>query len=102
MSSLHKDELGLITESLAKADYPEDVVRRALYWMSDLADWELSDQDDAWEIQLRPTVDHPVDLKARFHRHLNDFLLRYQLDEKTDHLRERIVVQALKRLADAD
>ena len=75
--------------------YPESVVRKALYWCSTDGNWTLKEDEKNWFIACEDEHD---EFESTLHRHLNDFLLRYELDQKTGHLRHAIVESALKGL----
>ena len=79
---------------LPKADYSETVVRKTLYWMSEVCHWQLDSVDEDWVVYL----DAGNDGLGEFHRILNDFILREKLDVETKNLRMEIINAALTRL----
>ena len=85
------------TIKLKKAGYSEAVVRKALYWLSEVSDWQLQEDELYWLIDISETPNQ-ADVKSELNRLLNDFLLREKLDNKTGNLRDRIVTSALEGL----
>lgn len=79
------------TIEFQKSKYPEIVVRKALYWLSEYASWKLDESNESWMVTL-PEND---DTEFHFHRLLNDFLLRDKIDVNTKRLRQTIIEQAL-------
>ena len=64
---------------LPKHDYSESVVRKALYWASEIGEWQMERDGNDWVITLDSDSQGVTDL----HRILNDFILREKLDAKT-------------------
>ena len=80
--------------TLLKARYPESVVRKTLYWLSERCDAIIEEDEEFWIIMLEKDDD-----VFELHRLLNDFLLREKHDVATKDMRLAIVSAALKRLA---
>lgn len=80
---------------LPRTQYSETVVRKSLYWLSEVCDWQLDVDEDAWLVSI---PEDNVDI-SQLHRLLNDFTLREKLDQKTGALRNRVIDAALTRLA---
>ena len=80
---------------LPKHDYSESVVRKALYWASEIGEWQLEHDGNDWIITLDSDSEGVTDL----HRILNDFILREKLDAKTADLRDDVIRAAMTRLA---
>lgn len=81
--------------NLPKSLYSEQVVRKSLYWVSEVTRWELSDDDASWIVTLH---DASPEATASLYRLLNDFRLREDLDRATKGLRARVIAAALTRL----
>lgn len=81
---------------LLKSQVPETVLRKTLYWVSESCGWTLEEESEHWAVDL--STEDPADVE-QFHRVLNDFVLRAELDDRTRNLRVRIVSSALSRLA---
>jgi len=81
------------TEKLKKSEYSEMVVRKALYWMSDIAEWTLNSDDNYWLIDFNTA--NLSATKAKFSRLLNDQILREKMDLETDHVRRAIISKVL-------
>jgi His-Xaa-Ser system protein HxsD len=75
--------------------YSEQVVRKSLYWLSELSGWELSDDAASWIVNLHSDS---AEATTTLHRLLNDFLLRESIDRTTKGLRARVISAALKKL----
>jgi len=84
---------------LKKETHSEKVVRKCLYWCSEFCKWELQSTDTYWVIRIDDSDDAAV---AQFHRILNDFLLREELDHSTKNLRIDVITAALRRLSSDD
>lgn len=80
----------------SKKGYSEQVIRKSLYWLSEHAEWGLSECDENWEISILKGDDAAV---AALNRLLNDFLLREKIDNETLGMRKEIVKGALVGLA---
>lgn len=76
-----------------KRSYSENVVRQALYWMSHISSWQLTDNDAEWIIEFNK---NSTDVVHEFNRLLNDYLLREKLDKKTRIIRETITLAVLE------
>ncbi|WP_311946892.1 His-Xaa-Ser system protein HxsD [Halomonas piscis] len=74
-------------------EYPEWVVRNSLYWMSELSAWELESSERGYQIRLKNSSEECI---CKLHRLLNDFKLRSKLMDKTQSIREKIIMQALQ------
>jgi His-Xaa-Ser system protein HxsD len=83
---------------LPKAKYSEKVVRKTLYWCSEFCQWELQETNDDWVIQIEGAG--PENHATKFHRILNDFILREELDRSTKNLRIQIVTAAMEGIRD--
>lgn len=81
-----------------KSEYTEAVVRKSLYWASEICDWELRSEKEDWVLILHTDSGG----LSNFHRILNDFILREKLDAQTKNLRIDIINAALKRLASGE
>ena len=81
--------------NLLKARYSENVVRKALYWISEQCGATIKETDEFWLIALDAD-----DCAFELQRLLNDFLLREKHDVVTKNMRLAIVSAALKRLAE--
>ena len=81
--------------TLSKSDFSESVIRKALYWATEIGDWELDSGGDDWEV----TINADGKGVTKFHRILNDFILRERLDAQTKSLRTDVIKAALTRLA---
>lgn len=87
----------MTTARFPKASISEQVLRKALYWLSESGGWELSEDFDQFEVIL---VNES--LKRELHRLVNDFRLREELDTRTSSARENVVMAALNRLSRTD
>lgn len=87
---------------LLKSTYSEDVIRKSLYWLSEHCQWELNEKDNSWEVCFRGKEDNIVSAKTTFHRILNDFKLREQLDAVTGNLRKKIITNTLIKLSQSE
>lgn len=77
---------------LSKNIYSQSVMRNALYWCSPEGNWLLQENDRDWIVQLH---DHSSLFETTLHRHLNDFILREKLEDKTRIKKEKIILAAL-------
>lgn len=77
---------------LSKMLYSQMVVRNSLYWCSPEGEWLLQETDENWIVQLNG---HSALFETTLHRHLNDFVLRETLEEKTRVKKEKIILAAL-------
>lgn len=84
---------------LDKLKYPEQSIRKALYWLANDCQWLLNENKKSWEVKLVSSPNDGEAVASQFHKLLNDFLLRHQLDVKTQFLREKIVFSALEKIA---
>ncbi|MBE4619794.1 His-Xaa-Ser system protein HxsD [Vibrio navarrensis] len=76
-----------------KHSYSENVVRQALYWMSHISSWQLTDNEVEWIIEFNK---NSADVVHEFNRLLNDYLLREKLDKQTRVIRESITLAVLE------
>ncbi|MBG0753847.1 His-Xaa-Ser system protein HxsD [Vibrio cidicii] len=76
-----------------KRSYSENVVRQALYWMSHISSWQLTDNEVEWIIEFNK---NSADVVHEFNRLLNDYLLREKLDKQTRGIRESITLAVLE------
>lgn len=83
----------ILTVELSKTSYSEMVVRKALYWCSPFGEWTLHSNEQNWIINIGNPA---ASFEAELHRHLNDFILRENLEKKTAYLRDEIISAALK------
>lgn len=81
------------TITFLKNKYSEAVVRKALYWCSEYGAWHLEEGEDCWIINYNESDVQFID---HLNRHLNDFLLREELERKTGGIRQQIIDSALK------
>ncbi|WP_261881623.1 His-Xaa-Ser system protein HxsD [Vibrio pelagius] len=82
----------MLVHQLEKSSFSELVVRQALYWMSPITTWKLTDEDILWTVHFF-SQDEGVILE--FERLLNDYLLREKLSEKTSSYLEGISAAVL-------
>ena len=92
----------ITTILLEKTKYSELPIRKALYWLSEYYQWSLREKDDEWIVEILSDVGKAEQAVSMFCKLHNDFLLRDQLDSKTNYLREKIVFAALDRIANVD
>lgn len=86
-----------------KKNYSEEVIRRALYWLSRDCEWLLDDADEDWKIEIiTDENDDEKQIKAELDRLINDYVLREKIDKKTKSMRFKIVHAALSRIANGD
>ena len=78
---------------LPKNKYSESVVRKALYWCSEYGAWVIEEDKDKWIIKCDENNTLFVE---NLNRHLNDFLLREELEKQTGDIRRQIIDSALK------
>jgi len=79
--------------TLSKNKYSESVVRKALYWCSEYGAWALEDDEEHWNIKYD---ENNAAFIEQLNRHLNDFLLREELERQTGGVRRQIIDSALK------
>jgi len=91
-----------VSIELEKSSYPEQTVRKSLYWLSEDYQWQLNETENHWLITIFVSQESLEKATSRFHQLLNDFLLRHQLDIKTQFLREKIIFSALEKIANAN
>ena len=80
---------------ISSEEYSEWVVRNSLYWISEFSAWELEPSEKGYQIELKNSSEECI---CRLHRLLNDFKLRSKLMNKTQPIREKIIIQALKSI----
>ena len=80
--------------TLPKSKYSELVVRKSLYWLSRESEWILEENNDVWSIKF--LIADSAELTAKFHRHLNDYILREKLDSHSNELKAAIIKKSLQ------
>jgi len=85
---------------LRKDAFSENVIRKSLYWLSEICKWELCETDNNWLVTLMPRSPDDRTCKAELDRLLNDFKLREELDKSTKGMRVKIVSAVLKKLGE--
>jgi His-Xaa-Ser system protein HxsD len=83
---------------IEKERYSEQVIRKALYWLSESYVWSLDDLEDNWVITIRGNDDNA---ELEMSRLLNDFTLREQLDLETKAARRELIRTALYGIANS-
>ena len=78
--------------SYPKSTYPESVIRKALYWLSQFGEWTLREDETCWLVEVS---NGSSKIQSQLDRLLNDQLLRYTIDEKTGYLRQAIIKKVL-------
>lgn len=87
---------------LSKSIYSEQVVRKSLYWFSEHCLWHLEDDHESWHVIFANDHINNKEVekyKRIFHRLLNDFILREELDHTTKHFRVKIISAVLEKLS---
>jgi len=85
--------------SVLKSEFSNIVVRKALYWISESATWSIKDVDEKYIIDIKSIeVSNSSSIEDEFHRLLNDFYLREQIDKSNKGLRKEIIKQALTKV----
>ena len=85
--------------TVLKNEFSNTVVRKALYWLSEKATWNIKDVDEKYIINIEPIeVSNSSSIEDEFHRLLNDFYLREQIDKSNKGLRKEIIKQALTKV----
>ncbi len=85
--------------SVLKSEFSNTVVRKALYWISENATWNIKDTDEKYIIDIKPIKkSDEYMIEDDFHRLLNDFYLREQIDKSNKDLRKEIIKQALTKV----
>lgn len=82
--------------TLAKNLYSEEVIRKALYWLSPTTRWTLDCNRQSWIVRIE---DGDEATEPELHRLLNDFVLREKISGSTDHLRLAAIKAALRKLS---
>ncbi|MFC1333184.1 MAG: His-Xaa-Ser system protein HxsD [gamma proteobacterium symbiont of Clathrolucina costata] len=77
-------------------DYSEQVIRKALYWLSETCEWSLGEEGSDWIVRVKGDVDNA---EFELSRLLNDFKLREQLDIETKGMRKELIRSALHGIA---
>lgn len=80
---------------LLKTTYSENVIRKALYWMSATTTWLLEEDESHWIVVL--TIKNEGDT-GKFNRLLNDQVLREKIDNETGMARRSIIKKVLNSL----
>ncbi len=89
----------MVTIKLEKSNYSESVIRKSLYWLSEVSDWQLQEDSTSWDVMLNTISDEQkFTIISELHRLMNDFILREKLDNDTLGMRNQIVVAALQGL----
>jgi len=84
---------------VSKDDYSENIVRKALYWLTEDAEWVYGNNEKEFIITLATQDEKEMPyIKAKLHRLLNDFYLRQKIDDATKQLRNKIIEQALTKV----
>jgi His-Xaa-Ser system protein HxsD len=83
-------------EIFKKDKYDEQLIRRALYWLSAHCEWTLDEDENSWLVHY----DGDTELRTVLHRLVNDQILRQKIDRSTANLRERIIRKVFKELSD--
>lgn len=73
-------------------------LRKALYWMSEIAPWTLELEGEQWKIYFECSGDE-ITIRQKFDKLVNDYVLRDILDSKTNALKQAIIRKSLKDLS---
>lgn len=75
--------------------YTESVLRQVLYWMTPVTEWSLVIHEGIAEITLKKNDDETI---CHFHKLLNDYKLREQIEWQTKDIRDSIMQKVLASL----
>lgn len=82
-----------------KSKVSEITIRKALYWMSDSAEWSLDGEDETWRVEFAVSVQEQQQVKMKLEQLVNDYLLRENVDSNTLPLKNAIIQKSLKDLS---
>ncbi len=86
--------------TLQKSNYSETVLRKSLYWLSSDAEWILEGNSENWVIVITNNKNN-IDIESKFHRLVNDQILREIISIKSKGSRENIISKVLQDIEDS-
>jgi len=90
---------GRKTIKLRKDSISEIRLRGSLYWVSEEVSWELDDTGNHWVIDLSGSLDVVNAESSKLNISINDNILRQKLSDESYSTREKIIKNALNKLA---
>jgi len=81
-----------------KSQLTELSLRKALYWMSEIAPWTLELEGEQWKVCFECN-ENEITIRHKFECLVNDYILRSALDSKTSDLKQAIIKKSLKDLS---
>jgi His-Xaa-Ser system protein HxsD len=87
------------TIKLNKNIINEISLRNCLYWVDENITWELLEDDVKWEINLTGSSDLVKKELQLLNSNINDNILRFNLSRESHSTREKIIKNALLKLA---
>ncbi|MEY8199680.1 MAG: His-Xaa-Ser system protein HxsD [Colwellia sp.] len=86
--------------TLQKSNYSETVLRKSLYWLSSDAEWILEESLENWVIVITNNKNN-IDIESKFHRLVNDQILREKISIKSKNSREHIISKVLQDIEES-
>lgn len=86
---------------LSKSSHSEEVIRKALYWLTESCSWELNESETEWLVTISTNgLGDPS--TTELNRLINDFKLRESLDLRTKGLRMKLIQTSLAKIVSGD
>ena len=95
-------DINIKSIKINKDKIDEISLRNCLYWVDENITWELLEGDLKWEVLLSGSVDLVEKETKLLNSNINDNILRFNLSRGSHSTRERIIKNALLKLAQND
>jgi His-Xaa-Ser system protein HxsD len=82
-----------------KSNIDELYLRKSLYWINTECLWEINDENECWSVCLSCDSSNIEKEYMHLNALVNDHIIRYKLSSNLQTTRERIISNALSKLA---
>jgi His-Xaa-Ser system protein HxsD len=87
---------------ISKSNLDELSLRKSLYWIDENCMWKIDENNDYWRINISCDSDTIEKEYANLNALINDYIIRYKLSYDSQITREKIIANALSKLASDD